>query len=77
MDKFQITLDKIKEIVEEKLEKEQTIIDEMPQIDIAATLNSLDDESSYALYVNKSGYLVINYFIKSMQENKLDVIILN
>ena len=77
MEDFNITLDKIKEIVQEKLEKEQTIVEEIPQIDITATLNSLDDDSTYALYVNKSGYLVINYFIKSVQDLKLDVIILN
>ena len=77
MEEFDITLDKIKEIVQEKLEKEQTIIEDVPQIDIVNTISSLDDDSSYALYVNKSGYLVINYFIKGIQENKLDVIILN
>lgn len=77
MEDFDITLDKIKEKVQEKLEKEQTILEEIPQIDITSTLSSLDDDSSYALYVNKSGYLVINYMVKGMQEDKLDVIILN
>ena len=71
------TLDKIKEMVQEKLEKEQMVVEDILQIDIANTISSLDDDSSYALYVNKSGYLVINYFIKGIQENKLDVIILN
>ena len=77
MEEFDITLDKIKEIVQEKLEKEQMVVEDIPQIDIVNTISSLDDDSSYALYVNKSGYLVINYFIKGIQENKLDVIILN
>ncbi len=77
MEEFNITLDKIKEIVQEKLEKEQMIVEDIPQIDIVDTINSLDDDSSYALYINKSGYLVISYFIKGIQENKLDVIILN
>lgn len=77
MEDFNITLDKIKEIIQEKLEKEQTIIEDIPQIDITATLNSLDNDSDYALYVNKSGYLVINYFIKGVQDLKIDVIILN
>ncbi len=77
MEDFDISLDRIKEIIQEKLEKEQTIVEDIPQIDIVNTLSSLDDDSSYALYVNKSGYLVINYFIKGIQENKLDVIILD
>lgn len=77
MEEFNITLDKIKEMVQEKLEKEQMVVEDILQIDIANTISSLDDDSSYALYVNKSGYLVINYFIKGIQENKLDVIILN
>lgn len=77
MEEFEVSLDKIKEIIQEKLEKEQTIVEDIPQIDIVNTISSLDDDSSYALYVNKGGYLVINYFIKGIQENKLDVIILN
>jgi len=74
---FDTNLDEIKEKVQEKLEKEQTIIEEIPQIDITATLSSLDNESEYALYINKSGYLVISYFIKNVQDLKQDVIILN
>lgn len=77
MNDFDISLDKIKEKVQEKLEKEQVVVEDVPQIDIVSTLSSLDDDSSYALYVNKSGYLVINYFIKYMQDIKQDVIILN
>lgn len=77
MDNFDLSLDKIKEKVQEKLEKEQVMVEDVPQIDIVSTLNLLDDDSSYALYVNKSGYLVINYFIKYMQDIKQDVIILN
>lgn len=77
MNNFDISLDKIKEKVQEKLEKEQVVVEDVPQIDIVSTLSSLDDDSSYALYVNKSGYLVINYFIKYMQDIKQDVIILN
>lgn len=77
MEKFDISLDKIKEKIQEKLEKEQTIVEDVPQIDIPGTLSSLDDDSTYALYVNKSGYLVISYFIKNIQDSKLDVIILN
>lgn len=77
MEDFNITLDKIKEVIQEKLEKEQTMLEEVPQIDITATLNSLDNDGEYALYVNKSGYLVVSYFIKSVQDLKLDVIILD
>lgn len=77
MEEFDISLDKIKEIIQEKLDKEQSIVEEIPQIDITSTINSLDDDSTYALYVNKSGYLVISYFIKTIQEDKLDVIILS
>lgn len=77
MEDYNITLDKIKEMVQEKLEKEQVIVEDIPQTDISATLSSLDDDSSYALYVNKSGYLVLNYFIKNVQDLKQDVIILN
>lgn len=77
MEEFNISLDRIKEIIQEKLDKEQSIVEEIPQIDITSTISSLDDDSAYALYVNKSGYLVISYFIKAVQEDKLDVIILN
>lgn len=74
---FELNLAKIKEIVKEKLEKEQTIIEGIAQIDITGTLASLDDEKNYALYVNKNGYLVISYFIKNVQDDYNDVIILN
>lgn len=71
------TLNDLKDIIKERLEKEQKIVEEIPQIDITSTLNSLDDEESYALYINKGGYLVADYLVKSVQEDYNDVIILN
>ena len=67
----------IKNTIKEKLEKNQTIIDEIDLIDIAATLNNLDEDDNYALYINKSGFLVISYLVKTTQVDYNDVIILN
>lgn len=70
-------LDSVKSAVKEKLEKVQTIVNEQELIDITSTLNNLDNEDSYALYINKSGFLSISYLVKTTQVDYNDVIILN
>lgn len=71
------SLEAIKGVIKEKLEKNQTIVEEKEVIDIASTINNLDNEENYALYINKSGFLVISYLVKTTQVDYNDVIILN
>lgn len=73
---YKISKDDIKESIKSKLDKEQSTIDGEDTIDIIETLNSIDNDD-YNLYINKSGYLVISYIAKSVQEDYNDVIILN
>lgn len=70
-------IEDVKIAIKEKLDQEQEIVEEVPQIDIVSTLNLLDDENNYALYINKGGYLMVDYLVKNVQEDYNDVIILN
>lgn len=77
LNNYNKSIDSIKSTIKEKLEKNQTIVEEQELIDITATLNSLDNEENYALYINKSGFLCISYLVKTTQVDYNDVIILN
>jgi len=70
--KFNLTLDSLKEKVKKELEQETIIT-----IDIEETLNLLDNPEEYALYINKSGHLVLNYLVKNAETDYNDVIVLN
>lgn len=74
MKQFDFTLSKIKDKVEEGLNK---MIKEDDTILVDETLENLNDSHNYALYVNKSGYFVISYIVKSSKVDYNDVIILN
>jgi len=70
-------LDRLKSIVKEKLEKEQTVVGDVELIDITTTLKNLENNEEYALYINKSGFLTISYLVKTTQIDYNDVIIIN
>ncbi len=68
-----LTLEKLKVKVQEKL----TINNQNNEIDITATLNNLDSEDNYGLFINKSGHLTLSYLVKSSQVDYNDSIVLN
>ncbi|MCM1052858.1 MAG: hypothetical protein NC483_02640 [Ruminococcus sp.] len=72
LDIYSTNMTKIKMEVQEKLAKKE---DE--EIDIANTLNNLDNSDNYAIYINKSGYLTLSYLVKSTKNDYNDVIIFN
>jgi len=70
-------LDNLKLKVEEALESEQTEVEGTNLIDITSTINSFDNDDNYALYINKSGFLVVSFLVKTTQIDYNDDIILN
>lgn len=74
MSRFDFTFANIKNRVKEDLEK---MLEEDETILIDETLSNLDNRENYALYINKSGYFVISYIVKSSKVDYNDVIILN
>lgn len=74
---YNLNIIKIKEQIQNKLNKNQTFIDEVAQIDITSTLNNMDDSNNYALFIDKSGFLNISYLVKSVAGDYNDVIIFN
>lgn len=77
LDIYNISIEKLKSIVKEKLDKEQIVIDEVEQIDITSTLNNLENPNNYSLYINKGGFLYLSYLVKNVKNDYNDVIILN
>ncbi len=74
---YNLSMTKVKEKIVEKLNKSQTVIDEEEQIDIAETINRLDNIENFALFINKSGFLSLSYLVKSVKGDYNDVIIFN
>lgn len=74
MKKLGFTITQIKDKVKSSLEK--TMKDD-DSILLDETLASLDKIDNYALYINRSGYFVISYLVKSSKVDYNDVIILN
>lgn len=70
--KYGMTLETLKEKVNSELAKET-----LTTIDVDGTLSLLEDTEKYALYINKSGHLVLNYLVKNAETYYNDVIVLN
>ncbi len=77
LDLYNLNMTKIKERVAEKLNKSQTVIEEVEQINIVETLNNLDNDDNCAVFINKSGFLSLSYLVKSAEGDYNDVIIFN
>ena len=69
LSKYNITISEVKEKIREKLQNDQTVIDEVESIKIDETIENLSNDNSYGLYIDESGNLVIKYVVKSNQIN--------
>lgn len=67
MDMYYINMDEVKISIREKLEKDQIIEEELELIKIDETINGLDNQTNYALYIDKYGDLNISYIVKTNQ----------
>jgi len=67
MDMYHINMDEVKISIREKLEKDQIIEEELELIKIDETINGLDNQANYALYIDKYGDLNISYIVKTNQ----------
>lgn len=76
IDKYNLTIDAIKEKVRNKLVEDGASFGEENQILIDDTLNLITLENS-CIYINKSGKLVISVIVKTNQESYNDTIELN
>lgn len=73
LEKYETTMDKIKEKIKIKLNAEQQTVEDMPLINVDKTLSNLN----YALYINKIGKLEINYIVNSTKQNYYDNIVID
>jgi len=74
LNKENITIDKIKEKVKERLDKTQTLNENEEIINIEETLNNFN---IYAIYVNKNGKLEVSFIVKSNKIDYNDFVVLN
>jgi len=73
LNKYNLDMEKIKNKIKEKLERN---IDDTKEILVTETINGLDNDN-YAIYIDKSGFLTISYLVKCADLNYNDVIIFN
>lgn len=69
--KYNLTMDKVKEKVKERVSGTQTLNND---IDVEGTMNNFN---TFALYINKLGDLEITFVVKSSEGNYNDSIVLN
>lgn len=74
--KYNISLSDVKEKIKAKLNKEQTTIDEVEVIKIEETLDNLENDATYAIYIDNNGNLNIKYIVKSNLINYNDNIVI-
>lgn len=67
LSKFDLTLASVKEKITDKLKEEQTIENDEEVIKIDDTIENLNNDNTYALYIDNNGKLVIKYIVKSNQ----------
>ena len=76
IDKYNLSLDSIKDKVRNKLNEDQASFGEENQILIDDTINAITLENS-CIYINKSGKVVISIIVKTNQDSYNDTIELN
>lgn len=74
LNKYNESLDSIKEDIKEYLNEEQTIVNEVELIQIDETL---DDFDNYSLYVNEYGRLNISYLVKTNEVDYNEIMEVN
>lgn len=72
--KYDVTMDKIREKVKERLSDTQVLVGEESVINIEETLKNID---KHALTINKVGKLMITFVVKSNQNNYNDSVVIN
>ena len=69
LNKYNTTIDKIKEQMKEYLNSKQTKVEDVDLIKIDETINELNN---YSLYINEYGRLYISFLVKSNKEDYND-----
>ncbi len=76
LQKYDTTLTKVVEQIRIKLNEDQTIIEEIPNIKIEETINQLKAQETYVLYIDEFGDLLLNYVVKTNSVDYNDTIII-
>lgn len=77
INEYGITYTEILNKIEYQLKSQQTIIDEVENINISETLNKLKANETYAIYISETKKLVVKYIVKTNSVDYNDVIELN
>lgn len=75
--KYNTTLTNILEKIRINLEENQTIVDEVPYIQIEETINALKEQETYVFYIDEFGDLALNYVVKTNSVDYNDTITIN
>lgn len=75
--KYNTTLTNVIEKVRKNLQENQTIIDEIPTIQIEETINALKEQETFVIYLDEFGDLNINYVVKTSGVDYNDTITIN
>lgn len=76
LQKYNTTLTKVIEQIRVKLNEDQTIIEEVPNIKIEETINQLKAQETYVFYIDEFGDLLLNYVVKTNSVDYNDIIII-
>ena len=77
LNKYETSLSTVKDKIKEYLTKMQTSAEENNSIKVEETIDSLNNEDNYALYIDESGELVIKYIVKSDNLNYNETMVIN
>lgn len=77
LSKYNTTMTRVLEQMQNSLDEAQSIIEEVPNIAIEETINSLKEQETYILYIDEFGDLVINYVVKTNSVDYNDTITIN
>lgn len=75
--KYDITLTEVLGQIRNNLNKEQVIVDGLPTIQVEETINTLQQQDTYVLYIDEFGDLILNYVVKTNSLDYNDTIVVN
>ena len=75
--KYDTTLTQVLERIRKNLEESQTIVDDVETIKIEETIGNLKENSTFAIYMDEFGDLVMNYVVKTNSVDYNDSITIN
>ncbi len=77
LSKYDTTLTEVLEQIRSNLNREQIVIEGIPNIKIEETINDLKSQETYVIYIDEFGDLILNYVVKTTSLDYNDTITIN